>query len=572
MALTISIEGKGVIANCDSLSNDTGGTGTDDWIDLGGGSITDESDAFIYGTTSIGNKYASKSGWTYFNMGVALDFDTAGNEEGQFIYIWLNIAAPNAFDTLANKGFAIRLGNSTTVYREFIIAGEDDSNGWSGGWKLFVVDPTKPGSVSDTGSFDVGAVDLVGIWIDTNASVRAESIFIDQVAVGSGLRITGTWDDVTYPGGAWDEVLAYCTAYSSRAWGMLQERDGILYGFGKFYIGDTSQAEATVFQDSGKILQFGTSQYYISSAWASTMPTDAAGIIVEDHATHSTTFEDGVIVSTDNGRSGSTYIGNDDQDIIMDLYGGNNASSDTLCYGTTFTSIRGSFNSGNNTGHKFLGCSFIKCSQFDPVGAPVIRNCTFAETAPVTGAHSAALLWNSSIDIQSCSFIANEDTDGTYDGHAIEHDTAIATTYTNLVFSGNEKDVWFSASTGDLEASKSGTSNPATYTNDSTGTVTFPGSVPITITVVDADNVAITTAAVRIEEANGTQVAEGDVNGSGIYSTSYGGSTPLTVAVRVRSSSSGETRYFPVRTGGTIASSTGLVTTVTMQADTIASS
>ena len=28
MALTITIEGKGVIANCDSLTNDTGGTGT----------------------------------------------------------------------------------------------------------------------------------------------------------------------------------------------------------------------------------------------------------------------------------------------------------------------------------------------------------------------------------------------------------------------------------------------------------------------------------------------------------------------------------------------------------------
>lgn len=578
MALTISIEGKGVIANCDALTNDTGGSGTDDWLELGGGAISDEADAFIYGTTSIGMKYASKSGWTYYQMGTPLDFDTGGTEEGQMIYIWLNIAAPNAFDSLANKGFALRMGNSTTVYREWIIAGEDDANGWAGGWKLFVLDPTKIGSVTDTGTFDVGAVDFVGIWIDTNSSVRADSIFIDQIAVGSGLRITGTWDNTTYPGGAWDEVLAYCTDYTNRAWGMLQERDGILYGFGKFYIGGavdgdgTARNQVTSFEDAGKVLQFGTSQYYISSAWASTMPTDACGIILEDTASYATDFIDGVIVGSDNGRSGSVYIGNDDQDVIMDLFGGNNVASDTLCYGTTFKEITGAFNSGNDADHKFLGCAFLKCGQFDPVGAPVIRNCTFAEVAPISGSHSAALLWNANIDIQNCSFIANNDPDGTYVGHGIEHSVAATTTYTDLIFSGNEKDVWFSASTGNLSASKSGTSNPATYTNDSTGTVTFPGSVPITITVVDQSNTAITTANVRIEETDGTLVSQGNVNGSGIYSSSFAGTTPLTISLVVRSSSSGETRYFPARTGGTIASSTGLVTTVTLIEDSVAGS
>jgi len=571
MALAISIEGKGVIANCDSLTNDTGGTGTDDWLELGGGAISDEADAFLYGTTSIGNKYASKSGWTYFNMGTPLDFDTSGAEEGQFIYIWLNIAAPNAFDTLANKGFAVRIGNSTTIYREFIIAGEDDSNGWSGGWKLFVIDPTKTGSVSDTGAFDVGAVDLIGIWIDTNSSVRADSIFIDQIAVGSGLRITGTWDSGTYDG-AWEEVVAYCNNYSNRAWGMIQERDGIYYTFGKFYIGDSSQSTDTVFADSGKVIQFGTSQYYISSAWASTMPLDACGIIIEDHASYTTDFIDGVIVGTENGRSGSVYLGNDDQDIIIDLYGGNNAASETLCYGTTFKDIRGGFNSGNDAGHKFLSCNFLKCSQFDPVGAPVIRNCVFAEVAPISGAHSAALLWNPNIDIQDCAFIANSDPDGTYVGHGIEHDVGASITYTNLVFSGNEKDIFFSPSTGDLTVSKSGTSNPATYTNDSSGSVSIVGSVPLTITVVDSSNVAVTTANVRIEETDGSLIAQGNVNGSGIYSSSFSGSTPLNISLVIRSSSSGETRYFSVRTGGTIASSTGLVTTVTLQEDSIASS
>ena len=473
MALTIAIEGKGVIANCDALTNDTGGSGTDDWLELGGGSITDESDAFLYGTTSIGNKYASKSGWTYYNMGTPLDFDTSGTEENQFIYIWLNIAAPNAFDTLANKGFAIRLGNSTTVYREFVIAGEDDSNGWSGGWKLFVIDPTLPGSVADTGTFDVGAIDLIGIWIDTNASVRAESIFIDQIAVGSGLRITGTWDSGTYSG-AWEEIVAYCNDYTNRAYGMVQERDGIYYMFGRFYIGDSTQTANTVFADSGKIIQFGTSQYWYSSAWESTMPTNACGVIIEDASGYTTSFTDGVIVGTDNGRSGSTFIGNDDQDIIMDLYGGNNTSSLTACYGTTFKRLRGVFNSGDDVNHKFLGCSFLKCSQFDPVGAPVIRNCGFAETTDV----DASLLWNEDIDIVDCSFIANTL------GAAIEHPSAVGTPYDYdvLNFDGNTNDILNSSGSAIVINNTNG-SDASSYEGSA---VTF--QTPVTITFSELPN------------------------------------------------------------------------------------
>lgn len=491
MALTIDIEGKGVIANCDALTNDTGGSGVDDWLELGGGQISDEADAFLYGTTSIGNKYASKSGWTYFNMATALDFDTGGSEVGQFIYIWLNIAAPNAFDTLANKGFAIRIGNSTTVYREFIIAGEDDSNGWSGGWKLFVIDPTKTGSVADTGTFDVGAVDLIGIWIDTNSSVRADSIFIDQVAVGKGLRITGTWDSGTYSG-AWEEVVAYCTDYSNRAWGMLQERDGIYYAFGKFYIGDTTQSANTLFEDSGKVIQFGTSQYYISGGWASTMPVDACGIVVEDHATYKTDFTDGVIVGTDNGRSGSVIIGNADQDVVMDLYGGNNAASATLCYGTTFKGIKGAFNSGNDAGHKFLGCQFLKCSQFDPVGAPVIRNCTFAETIDI----DAAILWNENIDISDCKFIANTL------GAGIEMPSAAGTpySYSALFFSGNTYDVLNSSGSA-ISIGKTNLADPSTYEGSA---VTFTASFTHKLTGVKENS-----------EVTYTELPTADETGSG---------------------------------------------------------
>jgi len=557
MALTITIEGKGVIANCDSLIDDTGGSGVDDWLEVGGGSITDESDAFLYGTTSIGNQYASKAGWTYFVMNTPLDFDVAGTEEGQFIYIWLNIAAPNAFDTLANEGFAIRIGNSTTVYNNYIIAGEDDSNGWSGGWKLFVLDPTRTPS-SFNGSVDIGAIDYIGIWIDTNVSVRADSIFIDQIAVGTGLRITGTWDSVTYDG-AWEEAVAYCNDYANRAWGMLQERDGIYYAFGKMYIGDSTQSVDTVFADSGRVIQFGTTQYWMSGGgWTSTIPTDACGIIIEDHANYTTDFTDGIAVSPDKGRSGSVIIGNADQDIILDLYGGNNSSSVTALYGTIFKACTGAINFGNNTGHLIYGVSFIQCSQVDPVGAPVIRNCTFAETASL----DAALLWNNSIDIQKCSFIAN------IDGAGVEHpdDTNTPFTHTDLVYSGNDDDI-LNSDIGAIVITKEGISDPSSY--DASGSeVTFQASLTMTITVQNTNTDLISDAWVGIYKTSDRTELMKEETVAGVATEPYTGGTPVDVEIRVRKASSGDPVQY--KNFSTLASLDGNFSLlVTLEEDTI---
>ena len=88
-------------------------------------------------------------------------------------------------------------------------------------------------------------------------------------------------------------------------------------------------------------------------------------------------------------------------------------------YGTTIKNVTGLINSGNDGDHKFFGCSFLKCVQFDPVGAPQIKNCIFAETIDV----DAALLWNENINIQDCTFIANTT------GAAIEMPSAAGSPY-----------------------------------------------------------------------------------------------------------------------------------------------
>ncbi len=633
MPLTIDIEGKGVIANCDVLTDDTGGTGTGDWTEQGGGTMSLSEDVFLVGSSCVGGKYAGKSGFQQFDLGInnELDFTAStGSEAGEFLYIWVAMTALGTLDVLSTYPLCVRLSSDspgTSNYIDYLIAGSDDKNGWSGGFKLFVIDPTlTPSRISGTQSAIIASVRTLGIWIDCSGSARADSIFIDQMAVGSGLRITGTSTT------GWSDTVNYCTDYANRGWGMFQEREGIYYSYGKTYIGDAaSQSAAVSFADSGKIIQYGLSQYYESAAWKSSYGVDACGIVIEDHASYTTTFTDGVIVGADKGRSGSVIVGNADQNVSLNLYGGNNGSSVTALYGTTLKDITGTINSGDDTGHEFLGVSIAGCEQFDPVGAPVIKNCVFAETVNT----DSALLWNDSIDITDCSFIANttgagiehnsqtgidsgsatetdgtgvtltdslasfsgnvavndivynEDTDGygtvtdvtdnTHldcsaglssggwtSGDVYSIDTPI--TYTNLLFSGNTTDIANTTAPANVVAiSKAGTSDPITES----GFTVIQGSVVVKVTVSDAVGDPIENAQTSVWlSSNDSPILNDDTSPSGVLQGSFPGATPADCYIRVRKSSTGDTKYIPFSATGTIQSSTGLNLAVTLTVDT----
>jgi len=483
MALTIAIEGKQVIANCDAINDTAGGS----WSEQGGGTISLSEDVFLIGTACISGKYAGKDGFHQYDLGGGNELDftaSTGTEAGQCIYIWISMTALGTLDTLSTFPLCIRVSSDapgTSNYVDYLIAGNDDKNGWAGGFKCFVIDPTKTGSrVSGTQSTIIASVRTLGIWIDCSGSARADSIFIDQISVGSGLRITGTSTT------AWSDTVEYCTAYATRGWGMFQEREGIYYAYGKMYIGDeTSQSAAVSFADQGKIIQFGTSEYYQGGEWKSSVSIDFSGLIIEDHADHTTTFTDGVIVGSDNGRAGTVFAGNSFMNVSFDLYGSNNLASLTALYGTQFKDCTGILNSGDDSDHKFLGVSFAGCSQFDPVGAPVIRNAIFAETSDP----DSALLWNETINIQNTKFISNTI------GAAIEipfvSGTDFEYDFIDLSFSGNDPYDVYNSTANDIIVNNIG-SNASTYVGDTGSIVTFvTDPVTTTITVKNVNTQAI---------------------------------------------------------------------------------
>jgi len=91
-------------------------------------------------------------------------------------------------------------------------------------------------------------------------------------------------------------------------------------------------------------------------------------------------------------------------------------------------------------------------------------------------------------------------------------------------------------------------------------------SVPVQITVQEADGTKVSGAQCSVF-VGGVEVMNTDSNGSGIASSTYGGSTPTTGDWRVRKSSPGDTKYYPASGSESIASGTGMSITVVVRPD-----
>lgn len=268
MAFTINYDGTGIVAYADGIADTSGGT----WGEQGGGMYSSNPDVYLYGSASIGSKYASKSGYTYIDGITALNYGTGGGAEGEYLYVLVNILAPGPLDVLSTNPFNIVLGATTSTLLEYTVASKADSNGWTGGWKAFAVDPTITPSIGSGN--DITAVDTIGIWVDTNVSVRAESIFQSMIISAKGITFTGT---PTTASEGWDELANWCTDYTNRAFPFLEKRGNTYFMKGSVVVGDGSTA--TAFSAAGNNIECEETSFYNNTAWVSSMAATANSII-----------------------------------------------------------------------------------------------------------------------------------------------------------------------------------------------------------------------------------------------------------------------------------------------------
>lgn len=515
MPLTITYEGTGVIAQAGGAAYPNDGAGGS-WNNTGGGTTAGYNpDAFVQGTESVGLKYANKDGLAYYTTATTLNFN--GAQAGEYLYIWINIQSNGQFDTISANppGLSIILGTNSNNYRRWTIAGDANDNGWGSGWKCFVIDPTTAGT-SDNGTYNSSTINIIGLDINSDTSVRADSIFIDEITCAKGVRVTG----VTTAGDAWGEILDWAqNTPGTRRFGFVEEREGVIYVKGRLFVGGSSFAG---FLDSGKIIKFETVEYYNGSAWVSSVPSTFSGITIDDSAA-AVTFQDGLIVGSDNGRSGSTYIGSDNDLTDLDAPSSNGSTLIRL-YGTQFRNFAGGISLADRSGWYLYGCSFLSSSQIDPVGRPSFRNCTFAETT----ATDAAVLWNANADIQDCSFIANET------GAAIEVTETTNQTFTSLNFSGNTNDVLLNNGGTSIDISNASGSNASTSTNIGGGTVTFTVSATLTINNLQSNSEVRIIRQSDLVELDGVENAtQTDPINSGRFQFQYSYTTSVPIFVTV---------------------------------------
>ena len=493
---TIAWDGTGVIANCDALSDTAGGS----WAELGGGGISANTDNYLLPPASIGHVYASKSGFGYYTTAATYDFTpTTGTQDGEFIYIWIQIQSASAFDTLANNGFSIVVGTDTSNYRTYKIAGSGTGEGKpfdGGGWKLFVVDPTIAGSIADTGTFNIATINMIGLWMDTIVSVRADTIFIDQISLGKGLRVTGT--------GTLDEAVTYCTDYTNRAWGVFQKRGSIYFAYGGLVVGDSTSATVnTVFTDSGNVVEFGYTEFWNGTAWALTHPATYNKIVLDKHASYTTDY-----TSTNTslfGSAGAELALTVDSGATRSLSGGQLKEMTSLVTvsGQTLDNKVMSTIDASTIGNIPVGCTWDTCGLITISAGGGLDSCVIYKG---TGTSAVLTPIGDISDVTDCTFTS----DGT--GHGLEitgtatNITLTGTTFTNYASTdgstGNEG-VYVNIASGSMNLTISGGSTPSVRTAGASVTLVV-GAVNVTAYSVDDSGSNVNDAIFHLEAAGTT--------------------------------------------------------------------
>ena len=525
----------------------------------GGGSPGLSGENFIQGTDCYAQNSGKANGLEIsivYNHGSGVTYAT-----DEVVLAWCFYAVGTNLNTYANNGWRFGIGQSTSNWSWWRIGGSDYGRNPYGGWVNVAIDPTDPNNLStDIGSGTGTTYQYYGNVPNTiNEITKGDPTAVDAIRTGRAeISMTGTgvtfselaeYND--YNAGGTPPGTSSTSVDSGRhRLGLFQETGGTYLWKGLMSVG--TSASSVTFTDSNETIVIDD------------CPNTYAGFnkIEFNNASSTVNWTNITFIST------STTTVSDAQIEVVD----NGTINLTSC---TFNGIGTTILLSNST---LTDCVFNQCGQLT-VGSAEITGCTFNESTSasslvaVAGDITGSGVYGNTFISDGSNHAINLGTISSNPG-ALSWDNNLSGYAASDGSTGNEAILVNYTDTGsNLVINVVGGDTPS-VNNTGAGTVVVQQSVPINVTVVDGDNVAITTANVRVEETDGTLVAQGAADGgtgSNVFSSSYGGTTPLTVRIKVRSSSTGETRYFPVRTGGVIESSTGLNVTITMTVNNIVS-
>jgi len=455
--------------------------GTDGgWGDIGAGpGAGTNTDDFIEGIDSWGGRKTANGRGIEYSAAASVDMSTTETH----IYVWINCKSIGALDLISNGGLSLQVSSTSgggNNYRTFYIGGSDVTQA---GWQSYIIDPTLPGSVADTGTFNAASVISIGVVLQLAGTVggTSDNILMDVIRYSTGPYVTG--------GTSGDRLLwsDIASADSENAYGIIQQRSGVYFIGGQMALGAPPATSGDCYLDDvAEILVWEPKEYYDGTNFASSLSPGFNGFIVQE-GTGTTDIEDGNLVGTGDERSGTA--GSLFQKAAGGISGSDTTNSDTLklsiegaitavdFHGSSFKrfddTVTLSSDATDGPNHVYAGVVFDDCAQVD-VGLTLIRNNVFsAHSQSIT---EGALLWNNNINIKNTSFLAN--------AVAVEHEQAGTFTYDNLTFSDNTYDI-LNTSNGAVTASATNGSNPSIAKVFNAGTSTTDVATSNTLTLTN---------------------------------------------------------------------------------------
>ena len=533
-----------------------------------------EADVFIQNANSISCTVNKQRVWLYYDNsgGTQLDFSTSGPNELDYVYIWFNFATPGFSQVRSSGGITIALGDSDANYYEYYIDGSDT---YYGGWKRAVIHPNSATPSVTNGSPDLANIDRIGIIADVQGSTaRFTNLFVDRIDVGTKLRVYDTastkiaGDNTT---GTWADILAADEGTQNNKYGIVRSINDIIYVNGAIELGDGDSTNAASLDDEDRIIVWENPTYYDGAEVVSCVDDNWAKLTITGNSTAATVVTHGNKVGTGDTAVGSNGCTFQSSGPLLTVDFSETTHADTLIktYGCKFFKAEGGIALSDDTDHEFIGDIVDQCGQIDP-SQTEIRNSVFSGTTDLDG-DGSALLWNTDIDIKNSDFLAN--THATNDPHAILHTISGVYDYDNLQFSGNDYDIALSGSAGTdyLTINSINTANPGTYEVIIGSGVSILNAVFLTVDVESILGTAISGATVAIYTASGgiVQLMNEYTTPAGQAQESYNYLGTMPINIRIRKSSTGDTRYYPISAVGEIGT-TGFTLTAVMSEDIIA--
>lgn len=460
MAVTVAGKNYTQISGCESISDGGAWAG----VDTQDGTNYKEGSYSLCGTLKAGGNNDAT-----FTPTAAVDMSGT-----KHLRVWYLNTSGGLIDTFANGGIQIGISDGVnTGYWK--LAGRDT---YAGGWLNLCVDVSsavdlgiKPTGMSAITSIIVRHVQTIGKNVD--------NVWVDNLCLCDGLIAYG--DDT---GGYFDFEDIFSADDSTLGIGIIRKISGQYFSTGSFEIGDSAGVNGCKFQSKSQVLVFEDRK----------VNADLYAFDIVDNGTGTTEF----ILGDKSGTAGIQgcviRVESTSQTAKFDIDGSTDVDVDNFkLYATSFYGADAITFPGAATNVEILGCSFEACAQVDPDNANV-SGCFFINTSDV----DAALLWNESIDIDNCSFIANTT------GAGIEMPSAVGTPYAYdaLLFSGNTHDVLNSSGSA-ISINKNNGANPTTSEGSA---VTFLGtSVTLSVNVIDSiAKTDIADVAVLVKASNGT--------------------------------------------------------------------